>query len=479
MRTILALAILLAAAPLAAAQGEPFAAEATLSVHLPREAAPGAELNATATVRNTLAREVAFTIGVAPSEGVEARVSPTRLVVPAGAEAQATLFVLLPRTTNVTHSLTVTVEEIVSNDSAAGRPPIVLRETLYVHVPAPPTGDPGTPTPPPPAIELRVEPRSLRAGFGNATTAKLIVKNDGPAIDAPRFEAFARGYVIAVAPVDVLPAASTSELVLRVRAVRDAASYDAVGTVRLVGHLAAPARFALSHETLPVERAAPQARALPTPPATPEPQPSDAGEAAAAATTIEAPTDDTLPGPMVFAAAAGAGASAGLWLTRRHWWPLLLPLYTRLRPSAILDHPVRRRIADLVQQNPGVTFGELARLAGIAPGQLTHHARMLERAGVVFSSPDGQTRRFFHVGTGRLASVPPLSQRVMDLLRERPRRSSELARELGVSRQALHYHVKHLVAEGKLVARADGRDTWLEPTSPSQPSSAASHPARS
>lgn len=482
MRALVWLLVLSVAVPVATAQSGSSNGGATLVVQpLPDEAVPHAELNATLTVRNTFAHEIRCTIAIVASEGVKASVAPTRLVVPPGGEAQAALFVRLPAATNITHTVTIVVEEIVSNDTS-GRAPIVLRETLSVYVPPPAASAPDAPeTPPSPdaqdarAIELRVEPAKVNAPFDKITTAKLIVRNQGPAIDAPRFEAFAKGYSLVVVPIDVIPANATSELVLRVRALEGAPRYDDHGTVQLVGYRVPPATFALSHDALSAPLPAPPPRPLvqPTPAA---PVDTSAAEAAAIMGPSEGAPRETI---VLAAAAAGvAGAGTGVWLTRRTWWPLLLALYTRLRPSKMLNHPLRRSIADTVQREPGIAFGELARAVGIAPGQLTHHARMLEKAGIVFSSPDGQTRRFFHVGMGRLPSVPPLAERALSLLRERPRHASELARDLGVSRQALHYHVKQLVAEGKLVARADGREMWLEPNVP-QSGSASPSLARS
>lgn len=156
---------------------------------------------------------------------------------------------------------------------------------------------------------------------------------------------------------------------------------------------------------------------------------------------------------------AAVGASAGIIvLLRKHRWPILLsvPLYTRLAKARILEQPVRERIALLVKEEPGITFSEIQRRLDLAAGSLTHHARMLEQAGVLFSSPDGQTRRFFHVGQGRVAPVPSLRERALLALSNGPRSLSALAEELGVTRQSLHYHVKKLAAEGKVIADESG-----------------------
>lgn len=185
----------------------------------------------------------------------------------------------------------------------------------------------------------------------------------------------------------------------------------------------------------------------------------DLAQRAVAAADEDAPSDAWAVGGAIAVAGAGAGA-AGLWWASRRGWavPLLAPLYTRIAKNRVLDQPTRERIAKLVQDEPGITFGEVSRRVDVAAGQLTHHARMLEDAGVIFSTRDGQQRRFFHVGHGRVDAVPPLAERALARLQEEgPMRVSDLARALGASRQALHYHAKKLADEGRVSLDAEGR----------------------
>jgi DNA-binding transcriptional ArsR family regulator len=178
---------------------------------------------------------------------------------------------------------------------------------------------------------------------------------------------------------------------------------------------------------------------------------------ASAPTRLPAPAE--LPSALLWAAggAAAVGAGAGaLALARRRWPWLLAPLYTRLAKARILEQPTRERIAEAVKAEPGITFGDLQRRLGLAAGSLTHHARKLEDAGVLFSSPDGQQRRFFHSGQGRVAAIPPLAERAVAMLSSRPMTLSELAAALGASKQAVHYHVKKLAQNGIVTATPEG-----------------------
>lgn len=165
-----------------------------------------------------------------------------------------------------------------------------------------------------------------------------------------------------------------------------------------------------------------------------------------------------LPQGALWAASIGGGAIA-LTFVRRQWWLAALPLYSRLAPSRVLEHATRSALAELLRDEPGITFREAQRRLGIATGEMTHHARVLERAGVIFSSPDGQQRRLFLTTHGRVPPVPPVRERALDAIASSgPVTNAELAHRLGVSREAMRYHVKSLAREGAIVARAQGRE---------------------
>ena len=430
------LLIVLVAAPIAAAQTTT-KPQPSLTLEPPAiDVPPGGSSQTRAVISNPLEREILLDISVHPPEGVKARAERPQLRIAAGGTESLLVTTLSPNASNVTHVVEVLAKEATAARTTAADGAILLSAKLELRVGA---SQAGAPLPP----RLELTPRHVDFKDGRAAHVSLAITNptDKPVriADTLRFGLPPEYRVDVGAHPPLVGPGERVEIPLTFRQVADSA-VGGRGTIHLEGHPAASASFQIAHYAAVVD--AEKAAIL----------------AGAAAATL------------------AAGAWTGGWLTRRHWWPFLLALYTRLRPSRILDHPVRRRITELVQEDPGISFSELARLAGIAPGQLTHHARMLEKAGVVFSSPDGQTRRFFHVGAGRLASVPPLSQRALDRLRVGPRRASDLAKDLGVSRQALHYHLKHLVAEGKLTARGDGRETWLEltPTSARERTSASS-----
>jgi len=435
LRRAIPLLILAVLAPLAVAQGEPMdAARPSLTLDpTSRDAAPGSSFNVVATFANPLDAPITWSLSFAAPPGVKLDYERWEIAVAAHARAHVNATILLPADANVTHTIAFLAQETAESARAAQRTTkLELREALDVRV-----GSPRPPAALAPKLEIRVEPAIVRVDPESVATARLVVLNPGGAIAAPdfAFKPIAGFDIRVVDPPPSLPTGRT-EITIRIEetaAHAEGARYDTGVTLRGVGGSSPFQVVALA--------------AVPAPPPV---------EAAAPAAQ---PLDERV---VVAAALASMGASwTALWLSRHKWLPLLAALYTRLRPSRILDHPLRRAIVDLVQKEPGISFSEIARRLDIAPGQLTHHARMLEKAGIVFSSPHGQTRRFFHVGHGRLETVAPLAERALLALRERPMRASDLAKALGVSRQALHYHVKQLVADGKLVALSEGGETVL------------------
>jgi DNA-binding transcriptional ArsR family regulator len=166
-------------------------------------------------------------------------------------------------------------------------------------------------------------------------------------------------------------------------------------------------------------------------------------------------------------AAAGVGGAAFAFVAARRRWPwLFAALYARLRPSAVLDHAGRRRMAEEVRAHPGLPASELQRRMGFANGEFAHHLRTLERARILIASRDGQLRRIYPVETGRVESVPQIDERVLHLIAARGSVTTRaLRRELGVSRQALHYHLRKLTADGRIVTRVARGETRVESAS--------------
>lgn len=178
--------------------------------------------------------------------------------------------------------------------------------------------------------------------------------------------------------------------------------------------------------------------------------------------------------------AGGTGLVAGLGLValaaRREAWriaaaSLLAPLYTRLERPGVLGHPDRARILERVAADPGLHFRGLQRALGLHTGALVYHLRVLERHRLLVSRPDGHLVRYFPATGPRVVApmLRGLRAEVMHAVVLTPGLTQrEVADRVNASKQAVHYHVKALIAQGHLRMDVDG---GLAPVrSESQPS---------
>ena len=60
-----------------------------------------------------------------------------------------------------------------------------------------------------------------------------------------------------------------------------------------------------------------------------------------------------------------------------------------------LAHQTRRRILDLVRDQPGQTVGELAKAFDVSRIAIMNHLKVLEEANLLVSQKDGRSRRLY------------------------------------------------------------------------------------
>ena len=88
---------------------------------------------------------------------------------------------------------------------------------------------------------------------------------------------------------------------------------------------------------------------------------------------------------------------------------------------------------------------------GLSNGVISHHIHTLERERYLRSIRDGRYRRFFITGT-RIDTVNSIESSILGQIETRPFiNQSQIARNLGVSRQALNYHIRKLVKKGAII----------------------------
>lgn len=164
------------------------------------------------------------------------------------------------------------------------------------------------------------------------------------------------------------------------------------------------------------------------------------------------------------ASAAVVGAAAGLavggavaFVLWRRWHFVAVALYSRIRREQIERHPSRARLVELVRASPGVSLADAQRASGLANGPFEHHLHKLVQSGRIVVVEHGRARLLRLAESGPLALPPGPAASVAELVRARGDvRAAEVARELGLSRQALHYHIRALSREGVIAARIEG-----------------------
>ena len=176
--------------------------------------------------------------------------------------------------------------------------------------------------------------------------------------------------------------------------------------------------------------------------------------------------DDPWPrGPVV---AAGAAALL-LALALR----VALLLHTRLDPQRLLDHPKRRELWRMVEDEPGIQLHALCERTGYARSVVCHHLRMLERHRIVRIVRRGRT---WHVSSGSGDPAPPallgrallgqgVRRRIADALlaAESPLTQQEIGKALSAHQQLVSYHLRRMQAE-ELVALRESRPNRYEAT---------------
>ncbi len=179
--------------------------------------------------------------------------------------------------------------------------------------------------------------------------------------------------------------------------------------------------------------------------------------------------------PPILAAATGL---AGLLATLLYWkWPQLKAtvasaFYARLAPDALLRHPTRQKILEILRSNPGLHFRELQRRLGTSNGLALHHLHVLLRTGHVQEQPAGGFTCYFVTGAVDRRLVPalaalraPSARALLAVVVENPGLTfTDLARRLNVSPKAIAYHADRLTNAGLLVNAGRLREAQVSST---------------
>jgi len=193
----------------------------------------------------------------------------------------------------------------------------------------------------------------------------------------------------------------------------------------------------------------------------------------AGANLVETPGFFSIAAPASAAVAAFtvAGTVAYFWSSVKTWaWRLLalplMPLYARISRAEALDNKVRQGIFEAIKADPGMSASALAKHFDISWGTTMYHLEVLEQTRLVSSLREGRYRRYFVNGAeldgASKETVAILcnetTAQVADAVHTTPGATQkEVARAVGLTPQALHWHMRRLVEAGLVRKEREGR----------------------
>lgn len=175
--------------------------------------------------------------------------------------------------------------------------------------------------------------------------------------------------------------------------------------------------------------------------------------------------------------AASFAVLAGFLVTNESWRDAIMAvppaLYARLGRTKALDHFLRGRIYQSVQEHPGITYSELKRMMGVANGVLTYHLHYLEMTGFLYSRRDRKWKQFYADSSPSVQGDRYLShmqRRLLELTVGEPGLGyAEAANRIGATKWQVMYNAKRLAEDGLLVLRRNGIAVHCYPASPLGP----------
>ena len=157
------------------------------------------------------------------------------------------------------------------------------------------------------------------------------------------------------------------------------------------------------------------------------------------------------------AAAAAVSIGYATWAAMKKLPPVVPPFYTRLKKSDIVGHQARHDILSKLDAEPGMSLGSIVDELGDSRSTVMYHLRVLEKEGLVTSQREGRSRLFYPQGAPAHPHIE-LEDSILQTVHLNPGSDiSEIARELGTSKQLISYHVNKLSSTDRMWVEMDGR----------------------
>lgn len=122
--------------------------------------------------------------------------------------------------------------------------------------------------------------------------------------------------------------------------------------------------------------------------------------------------------------------------------------FSRIRKDYLLKQENRKKIYEHIISNPGDYFRSIQRAMDLEVGVLSHHINVLEKEQMIVSEQDGNNRKFYAAGVKKgddKIRLSRIQENILKTIQEDPGMTQiQIAREIGVSRKVVFYHVKFL-----------------------------------
>lgn len=192
--------------------------------------------------------------------------------------------------------------------------------------------------------------------------------------------------------------------------------------------------------------------------------------AAAGASIVASPVQSAL---VTSFAVTVAGLAAWLGVLAKRFGGLgLIPLFSRIAKSELLENGVRQQIFHLIQENPGINVSEISRRLDVAWGTVTHHLQKLRQekmVGIRVASnqkcyfPNGGTYTPREMDVMSATKHPTAKQIAEFLVRNGPTSHGAIASALELTPALVSFHMEKLVGNGIVERRREGRSTIFSP----------------
>jgi uncharacterized membrane protein len=140
---------------------------------------------------------------------------------------------------------------------------------------------------------------------------------------------------------------------------------------------------------------------------------------------------------------------------------LLFPLYVRISGKRILDNFTRGKIYGYIIANPGDHYNSIKSSLKLKNGALAYHLQALEREDLIKAQTDGKFKRFYPFEMSvpsRSTKLSTMRQNIVNQIEESPGiTQNEISDKMGVSHQAISYHLRSLVQLGAVNIEKKGR----------------------